>query len=154
MLAPPWTGPTTTTTTTSTTMATTSAMVNGRCMDSPATLTLKRSYTAMVGDHALDLASLSRIFAAVTLAPAGSLTDVRPDERLTVEAHLVRLLRKFRPDAPAPVLQKLPSLARKLDAILFQLAPTKADYMDCSTLSRRLAAIGDAVQNKKRKAVT
>ncbi|KDO22682.1 hypothetical protein SPRG_10996 [Saprolegnia parasitica CBS 223.65] len=148
MLAPPWTGPTTT----STTMAESSGLTTGRCMDSPTTSSLKRSYTAMVGDHALDLAGLSRIFAAVTLAPASSLTDVRPDERLYIEAHLVRLLRTFRPDAPAHVLQKLPSLARKLDAILFRLAPTKADYMDSATLYRRLVAIGDAVQNKKRKA--
>ncbi|OQR93395.1 hypothetical protein ACHHYP_02579 [Achlya hypogyna] len=116
---------------------------------------LKRSYTAMAaGDVAVDGCALSAILSSLSLSSTCSrLVDVRPEERSRVEEHLVRLLLRCRPNAPMHLQQRLPSLAHKLENILYQYAATKADYIDSATLHRRLAAIGDACKSKKRKVV-
>ncbi|OQR97513.1 hypothetical protein THRCLA_21926 [Thraustotheca clavata] len=79
--------------------------------------------------------------------------DIHPKERASVQEQLIAFLNQCKPHAPHGMRQKLPTLARKLEIILFQAASTKEEYLDSSTFMMRLKAIGQLRQTKRRRVV-
>lgn len=69
-------------------------------------------------------------------------------DRKRIIISIVKLVERMRPDA-SKMSQKLPLMAKRLEEYLYRAASTKEEYMDSSTLKKRLQKIAHGLGNLK-----
>ncbi|KAF0696768.1 Aste57867_12489 [Aphanomyces stellatus] len=109
---------------------------------------LKRAHTDLLPS----MDDISSLLMTTKLEMSKSIVEnVLPRDRDSVQAKLIAVLIASKPNTPMHMRQQLPSLAKKLEAILLRVAKSKAEYMDPATIMGRLQAVHGARQAKRRR---